>query len=126
MKDVLRTPETLAAYRKKRIAAGGTLSKVDLTTLPFITRWKYWILVENEFPYDLLASRHSLLVPRRFFAKDSDMTKTERKELFLIKEQFSQSQEYDWIVETNSGSVPGHFHLHCLKLHYVTPISELS
>ena len=127
--DVLRTSKTLADYRAERQRIGAdALSKVDLTDLPMVHQWHHWILVVNEFPYDKIASVHRLLVPLRRFIDESQMTNEEREELFRIKEEFAQHTEYDCLLENlrSNRTVPGQYHLHCIKFHHVTPITDLS
>lgn len=128
MKDVLRTNKILKPYRAHRRSLGEELSKTDLTKLPFIRAWKYWVLVENEYPYDKIAKKHSLLVATRHFVHDSEMDILEREELFAIKAEFAESREYDSLLEnlSHNRTVPWQYHLHCLKFHHITPIQELS
>lgn len=126
--DVLRTPETLVIYKARRRALGDSLKKVDLTQLPFIREWEFWVLVENEFPYDKIAKKHSLLVAKRHFVHDDEMDILEREEMYAIKKEFAESREYDSLLEnlSHNRTVPGQYHLHCLKFHHITPIEELS
>jgi hypothetical protein len=126
--DVLRTPETLKVYRARRQKLGDSLAKVDLTKLPFIRAWKYWVLVENEFPYDKIAKKHDLLVATRHFVHDAELDILEREELFAIKAEFAESKEYDSLLEnlSHNRTVPWQYHLHCIKFHHITPIEELS
>jgi len=99
MKDVLRRPETIKRYREERQRMGEALSHVDLKTATMIREYVFWVLVENKFPYDMIAETHSLLVPKRWFTDDWDMNEEERGELFQIKEGFGADKTYDTIFE---------------------------
>ena len=127
MRNVLRTSKVLKKYSAKRRKMGALMDGIDLRTLPKINKTKYWILVENEFPYDKIASKHHLLVPLRKFKYDDEMTAAERDNLFLIKKDFTQEKRYDAILETlgHNRSIPDHYHIHCITFHYVTPVKDL-
>jgi hypothetical protein len=126
--DVLRSSETIARYKEKRRAMGDKIKEVDLESLPMVKFWEHWTLVENEFPYDLIAERHCLLVPTRKFLEDEEMTLEERQELFEIKKEFAKDKMFDAILENikHNRTVPLHYHIHCLKLGYRTPASEFN
>ena len=123
--DIFRSEECVERYlrRSKEINdIGGT----DLRELPFVKGWDLWVLVKNEFPYDRIAENHCLLVPKRRFTDDEEMSIEERHELFEIKREFSGDKSFDLMCESMAydRSVPGMFHLHFLKLKYRTPLSD--
>ena len=74
-----------------------------------------------------VAENHCLLIPLRHFVEDQDMYGAERAELFRIKALFSQSKDFDAVFENikHNRTIPEHYHLHCVKFKYRTPISEL-
>ena len=125
--DVLRTEEVLSNYRRKSSTPGFDIKKFSLLDLPHVKDWKYWVLVENEFPYDKISVRHSLLVPRRHFTEDENMSSDERQELFFIKAEFKMSKEFDAILENikHNRTVPDIYHIHCFKFKFRTPVSDL-
>lgn len=126
--DTLRSGEVLERYKKHRKSLGAGLKVVDLASLPSILEWKFWRMVANEFPYDKIAERHCMLIPDRKFALEQDMTLEERIDLNDIKAYFQKTQEFDCIMENimHMRTVPGHYHLHVLKLKPRTPVSALS
>jgi hypothetical protein len=78
----------------------------------------YWSIVKNDFPYDLIAERHDLLVSKRCFGEESGMSEQERDELVRIKNDILPGRdEYDIILENfpKGRSVPTHYHLHLIK-----------
>jgi len=80
-----------------------------------IKNWEYWYLSKNDFPYDLLAEKHDLLIPKRLFGELGDATEKELGELALIKKQLSPI--YEVFLETSvdlSRSIKRHYHLHCI------------
>ncbi len=86
-----------------------------------IKKFKYWIIVENNFPYDAIAEISHLLFTRREVAFNWKLlTKDEREELIEIKSEYL-SKHYDTVFENlpSIQSAPGHFHLQLLKLKLV-------
>lgn len=80
--------------------------------------FKYWKVLHNNFPYDMIASEHDLLIPRRHFTNEIEMDAEERAELTLIKtEILPKIKTYDTILENfmRTRSVK-HYHIHLLKL----------
>ena len=96
------------------IASGaleGHCALCDAKPLKTFTLWK---LIDNDFPYDLVATTHHMLVPLRH-ASDSEVTKEEWIEYQQIKQSFVQP-EYEYILEATNKrkSIPAHFHVHLL------------
>lgn len=119
MLDVLRTDEVLEAYYKKRDALGDSFWDVDLSKFEPIKKWKYWVLVKNDFPYNRIAKQHDMLIPLRKFALEQDMNLQEFWEYRDIKKEISE--EYNAFLEnsTNNRSIAKLFHLHCIKYAYL-------
>lgn len=124
MRDVLRSSKVQKQYRTRHKKQGG-FNPEFFETKPG-KEYKYWRLIENDFPYDRVAKKHSLLSPRRNFINDWEMKDEERQELFEIKKEVSESQEYDSILENipHNRSLPSHYHLHFVKWHFVTDFSK--
>ena len=76
------------------------------------TRWK---LIENEFPYDEVATKNDMIVPLRHGTED-ELTKEDLREFEEIKKDIND--KYDMILENThkQKSIPGHFHLHLLQI----------
>ena len=86
----------------------------------------HWFIGKNDFPYDLIASKHDLLVPFRVFADADDMGNAERSELAQIKARLAKTKEYDTVMENipHSRTVKGHYHLHLLKFRELTDFNH--
>ena len=126
MKDVLRTNKCLKLYKVKRKKLGEDIVNFDLLSNPFIKEWNYWMLVRNDFPYDKIAKEHDLLVPKRKFANEDEMEDLELNELYDIKAELKDTYSA-YLINTGWGrTVPTHFHIHCIKFHYITPLKEFS
>ncbi len=81
-----------------------------------IKKFKYWFIVENDFPYDGVATVSHMILPiRRVVFKWDLLTKEEREELDELKKTYI-SDNYDAIQENmpSRQTVPGYFHLHLL------------
>jgi len=79
--------------------------------------FRHWKIIPNIFPYDLIAEKHDLLVPKRHFKNENEMTPEERNELFSIKtEMLPEFSDYHSIFENFSRARSmEHYHLHLLR-----------
>jgi hypothetical protein len=80
-----------------------------------IREYKHWNIIQNEFPYDEVATESHILVPKRH-SKEEGLTVEEIQELADIKPDTHET--YDLIMENThkQKSIPGHFHTHLLKI----------
>jgi len=113
----LRTIENEDKYQAKlKQLDGHQLDNFNFDpTTKLIYDYKYWALIENDFPYDLIATADHLLVPKRIFSKAINMNNEEYQELVMIKEELSA--KYDSVLENlgTNVTIKNHFHLHFLK-----------
>jgi hypothetical protein len=109
----LRTPETLFKYEEQIKA--GTLPKCFFCSSKSLKEYKYWKVVENEFPYDEIASKSHIIAPKRHIT-EGGLTNKEIKEYKKIK--MEAQEDYDVIIENSIKlkSIPMHHHLHLLTL----------
>ena len=83
-----------------------------------VNEFNYWIIVENGFPYDAIATTSHILSIKREIPFDWDLlTAEERVELDHLKKTYFK-ENYDVVYENlpKGQTVPGHFHLHLLVL----------
>ena len=113
----LRTPETEAAYTKLK-KEGHLLEGCVLCTSPSVKEFNEWRIIENRFPYDLVASVHHMILPKRHVAEE-EFTDSERKEYGEIKETYMQDT-YEFFIEpvNRQRSIPEHWHLHLITAKY--------
>lgn len=73
-----------------------------------------WKIVINDFPYDVIAASHHVLVPLRH-VKGGGLSAVEKEELELIKAKYVD-ERYDYMIEatTKNKSIPDHFHVHLI------------
>ncbi len=83
-----------------------------------IKEFKYWLIIENEFPYDAIAELHHMLVPKRSVAFDWDLLSREELEEynFIRKEYLPELYELIWENLPKNRTIPEHFHVHLLRL----------
>ena len=76
-----------------------------------IESFGFWKIVENSFPYDVIAKVNHILVPLRH-TRESELNESEKGELQQIKKDFL-SKKYDYLLENlpKNQSVPEHFHI---------------
>lgn len=110
--DALRSKEMAAKYRAHK-ATGALEKSCPLCDAGELQGFKLWKIIPNDFPYDLFAATHHMIVPMRHVT-EKELTEEELKELQELK--YSVMQEYDIIVEatSKSKSIPAHFHLHLI------------
>lgn len=113
MSDLFRSDEMSNQYRAYRDAGG--LNECVLCTKPSLREFTYWRILKNDFPYDLVAKQHDMIVPKRHITEDF-LTEEEKAEFSSIKK--ADIQDYDFILEpsTKGKSIPQHFHLHLIVI----------
>ena len=110
---MLRKQENEEQY-KKLIAAGYLDDTCRLCQASSLKNFKYWRIIRNNFPYDLIAEIHDMIVPRRHVVED-DLLIEEQREYGEIKTGHIGAT-YTHIIEPTLRlkSIPGHFHLHLI------------
>lgn len=111
--DLFRSQAVTDAYKKHR-ESGAMDTVCPLCEKKALRTFTFWKVVPNDFPYDLIAEVHHMLVPLRH-STEAELTTEEYNELVAIKSELS---EYDFIAEAmpHWKSIPAHFHLHLLSI----------
>ena len=111
----MRTKEAEAAYRAYR-AQGGLDNECRLCEAPAQHTFTHWKVIENKFPYDMIAESHDMLVPLAHHST-KEVTPEAWAELATIKEGLIH-KKYDFIIEATQRrlSIPAHLHLHLVVL----------
>ena len=78
--------------------------------------FEHWVVIENLYPYDLIAKEHHMLVPKRVFSRMSECTRNEWDEYKYILNTLEEEAHYDAIMENFSKgrSILRHLHLHLI------------
>jgi hypothetical protein len=114
MQQDLRTKKTFEKYKKAR--AEGILNHgCRLCQIKPIKEFKHWIIIDNEYPWDLIAKTNHMIVPKRHVTYNK-LNQAEKKEFDLIKATYVE--KYELIVEAThrQKSIPDHFHVHLIIL----------
>lgn len=79
-----------------------------------IQKYKYWILLDNKFPYSAIARTHLMLASKRHIVEQGELTLDEISELYDLLDKL----EYDMVImnKKRNRSVPSHFHFHIIRL----------
>ncbi len=114
-RNVNRTKETFDAYQEyKKLQRESYTDEFSFheDVGDIVKEYTHWFIRENKFPYDLIFSKHDMLVPRRVISSYEDMTPEELEEYIMIRKEISG--KYDGILEnfTSAKSVQAHFHPH--------------
>lgn len=109
----LRTPEMKKKYQEYQ-KLNPVVDECAICSKAAIKTFKHWKVTDNAFPYDLIASKHHMIVPLRH-VPEKGLNKEERTELESIKEMYIDPT-YDYIIEATpkNKSIPAHFHLHLI------------
>jgi len=109
----LRTLESHAEY--ERYMKTPKFPKCYICSAKPIKTYKLWRVIENEFPYNEIATKNDMIVPIRH-TTENGLTEEELREFTKIKEDIND--KYDMILENThkQKSIPGHFHLHLLQI----------
>lgn len=112
MSDFFRSNEMKDRYAEHKQTGILERECVLCTALP-IHEFKFWKIITNNFPYDLIASEHKMLVPIRH-TKEDGLMEDELRELLEIKA--NNLDKYDYLIEAgnNKKSIPSHFHIHLI------------
>lgn len=78
-----------------------------------LMEWKYWALIENEFPYSAAFKTHHMLIPKRI-VDDKNLSIDERIEMDNILSELSETYDCVLINFKNKQSRRDHFHMHLL------------
>lgn len=108
----LRTEATERRYQEAKL--NGTLR--DLIDIPPIWAFEYWIVVPNDFPSDMVYSVHDIIVPKREFPNEEDMTLAEKAELDYIHKEIGihyMKREENY---ASGRSVKNRYHQHLVRL----------
>lgn len=112
MGDLFRTLAAAKRYKDYR-AHRAANETCPLCTKPPLHAFIFWKIIPNDFPYDLIAETHHMIIPLRHVVEEK-LTEDERSEFLSIKQ--SHLQDYTYIIEAtrNVKSIPEHFHLHLI------------
>ncbi len=81
-----------------------------------IKEYKYWKILKNEYPWDLMAKTHDMIVPKRHVSFEK-LNSAEKKEFDLIKKNYLEKKYTHLIEVSDKGkSIPSHFHVHLIIL----------
>lgn len=108
-----RTKKNEREYKKEKLLSKKN-KKCALCEKESIKEFKYWRVVQNEFPYDYIASLHNMLVTKRHVSRNY-LNKVEKKELEKIHKSYFDTT-YDCVIQSTikTQSLPQHFHLHLI------------
>ncbi len=85
---------------------------------PPVTEFKHWVIVENQFPYDAIATVSHMLATKRTVPLDWKFLNEEEVQEFSELQETYLNEHYDVLWENlpKGQTIPGHFHLHLLVL----------
>lgn len=114
-KTLLRTDETHWRYVEAKPPSRCFMCEPEPELI--VIQTEFWQIIDNQFPYDAIAMKHHLLVPKRHVANEESMTQRERFDLIRLFWLLEQSGRYDSITRNmaHQQSCPQHLHYHLLS-----------
>lgn len=87
-----------------------------LCEAPSVIEFEHWRIIENKFPYDEIARRHDMIVPK-VHKREESLTSAELQEFAELKKTYI-NDTYQMVMESvpKNKSLPQHFHLHLLQI----------
>ena len=111
----LRSKKTGDRYAKLR--AQKTFNhECRLCPIKSIKDFKYWKIIDNEYPWDLVSKINHILVTKRHTTYQK-LNNAEKKEFDSIKANYI-NENYQMMVEATdrAKSIPNHFHMQLILL----------
>lgn len=105
----LRTPRDEMLYLEAKLT-GNTKPFLDEE---WLQQWRYWVLIENKFPYSAAFKTHHLLIPKREVSK-KDLTNNEQLELGRILDELSEQYDCYLVNFESKQSILHHYHVHLM------------
>ena len=107
----LRKPETQDKYDKHKMTEA-FMQKCVLCHASSLQDFRFWKIIKNDFPYDVITDVHHMLVPVRH-SIEPDLTDEEREEFREIKNSYLE-MHYGGMYENMHGgqTIPAHMHIH--------------
>lgn len=108
-----RTRATHEAYMTK-IREGHLHEGCRLCDAISIEEFKYWRIINNDFPYDRVAKKHHMIIPLRH-TNGEDITEAEQQELRELQHT-RLNEEYMYMMQSlpSKMSIPSHLHYHLI------------
>ena len=109
----LRTDESMKRYATF-IEKGGLGDGCKLCEKESLRSFIHWRIVSNDFPYDKIASVHTMIIPNRHVG-ERELSSEERTEFEIIKDTYLHNT-YEYIIEATykKKTIPAHFHMHLI------------
>jgi len=71
-----------------------------------------WILVENDYPYDLLYKKHHLLIPRARVGSFTQLNKISQRRYHTLLAHLEDQYDLYFVNMAKGRTVPTHWHCH--------------
>jgi len=107
----LRKPENEKIYQERKKEKGCFICDLDM----LVKKYKYWVILENKYGYDLIAEKHDLLCPKRHISTREELTVDELDELKIIREETGDEYDFEMWNYLARQTHPIHFHYHLIK-----------
>ena len=113
MSDLYRSEDVAKSYKQHRMSAKFS-EGCALCQAASLIEFDHWRVINNDFPYDLIAAEHHMLIPKRH-CTEAELDEFESKELIDIKNH-ERLLNYDYLIEAanRKKSIPLHFHIHLI------------
>jgi len=74
-----------------------------------------WLVIRNDFPYDLLYRKHHLLIPKVAFSKFTDISRVSQVRYHVILSKLEEHYDLYFVNMAKNRSVRSHWHCHLAR-----------
>ncbi|MEX0672626.1 MAG: hypothetical protein WD175_01030 [Candidatus Paceibacterota bacterium] len=78
-----------------------------------IKEYKYWKLIPNDFPYDVIAQEHCMLIPKDHTGFFKDLSEAAKSEYYALLKKLDHFDSLFNNFQKNQ-TIPEHFHVHLI------------
>jgi len=113
-------PEVLPMSGRRKVSeeayqlAKRTGKTRELKDVPSIKDFKYWRIIPNDYPADIMYKASHMLIPKRVTPSWKTLNQDEFDELWFILDTIEKEEVYDCISlnPPKRRSIHNHFHIH--------------
>ena len=80
-----------------------------------VKEYKHWVVLNNKYPYDAIASKHDLICPKRHIVSRDELTTVELAELREIRKLNEKIYDFEMWSYPHRQTHPVHYHIHLIK-----------
>ncbi len=104
------------AYEDHKQTAGST--ECPLCASDVLSEFDHCLLIPNRFPYDAIAEKSAMLIPKRHVTSLDELSAEERENFETVRDTV---EGFDAYIRnfTHHQTIPGHYHIHLVRFRVI-------